>query len=614
MRVSDIYTDCQSITGYADQATNFSRISDSIEVLSNKGLIDALQGYLEIPTTSSRIVTLPRDVETPIQVNVGDNPSFSRTKLFEFSMNGPGSSYTPTDWAWEDRGSVPVLVQPSSATTVRVVSTSASDITSYTVRIWGRLAAVAPNTLGQEVDETLTLNGISQVTSTNSYASITRILKTASNGIVTLSTSGGVTLSIYAPSETEPEYRQIRLSKSGTTAHILFRRSVYRVSTMNDWIPVQSRMGLLLMLRANEFYRKATAADIQTGQALEKQAEKFVEEEQKSRNAFAEVASQTQRDSVYGLNINNRDSIIVADIYDDVAKICGPIGQNNLFDRITDGLELLSNKGQWEGLEGYVDLSVDNQRYVTLPRYVDVPIAINIGHGPSKMRNRYFEFHLNGPGSSCPPCNGWEDHGDVVTITDLTEAQGLIYKPDSSADNGKTITVYGYDENDRNITITLTGNSSYAFANISVSKIKRIDRISRDFTSGFAQLISYNSDGTIATQLGYYYPDETEPTYRRIRIPCSTCWVRMRYKKRTLKVSSLSDPLHLKSRLAILAAIIGSIQALRSEKPDIQLSEALEAKAVKYLCDNENVRNPGGKLFFQFDPKIGMSSPEHSQF
>lgn len=613
MRLSDVYSDCQQITGYSDQATNFSRISDAVETLSNKGLVDALQGYLEIPATSSRIVTLPRDVETPIQVNVGDNPSFSRTKLFEFSMNGPGSNYTPTDWAWEDRGSVPVLVQPSSATTVRVVSSSASDITSYTVRIWGRLAAIAPNTSGQEIDETLTLTGTSQVTSTNSFASITRILKTASNGTVTLSTSAGTVLSIYAPSETEPEYRQIRLSKSGTTAHILFRRSVYRISTMNDWIPVQSRMGLLMMLRANEFYRKATAADLQTGAALEKQAEKFVEEEQKSRNAFAEVASQTQQDSIYGLNLNNRDSIIVADIYDDVAKMCGPIGQRKVFDRITEGLELLSNKGQWEGLEGYVDLSVDNERFATLPRYVDIPIAINIGNGPSKMRNRYFEFHLNGPGSNCPPCGSWEDHGDVVTITDLTEAQGLIYKPDSSSDNSKTITVYGYDANDRNITVQLTGNSSYNFTNISSDKIKRIERITREATAGFAQLISYGSDGTTATQLGYYYPDETEPTYRRIRIPCSTCWIRMRYKKRSLKVSSLSDPIHLKSRLAILSAI-GSIEALRAAKPDVQLSEALEAKALKYLSESENARNPGGKLFFQFDTRVGMSSPEHSQY
>lgn len=573
-----------------------------------------MQGYLEVPVTSSRIVTLPRDIETPIQVNVGDNPSFSRTKLFEFTMNGPGSNYTPTDWAWEDRGSVPVLQQPPAPIAIRFLSSDAGDNSSKKIYVTGRIAPISPETLGHEVTETISLNGTSNVTSTNTYASITRILKDPTAGTVSLSTTLGVTLSFYAPDETEPSYRQIRLSKSGTTAHILFRRTVFRVSTVNDYIPCQSRMGLLMMLRANEFYRKATSEDLKTGALLEQQAQKFVEEEQKSRNVFAEISSQTQRDKVYGLNINNRDSIIAADVYDDISQICGPVGQSTVFDRITEGLELLVNKGQWEGLEGYVDISADSQKFVTLPRYVDIPMAINIGNGPSKMRNRWAEFHLNGPGSNCSvSCNQWEDHGDVVTITDLTEAQGLIYKPDSSSDNGKTITIYGYDSADKYTSFTLAGNSTYNFSNLSSQTIKRITRITRDATIGYAQLIAYDATGATPTQLGYYAPDETEPNYRRIKLPCNTCWIRMRYRKRMLKIDSLTSPLHLRSRLAILAAV-GSLSALRSEKPDLQTSEALEKKALQYLTEEKIARNPAGVWHIQFDRQTSMASPEQGMY
>jgi hypothetical protein len=240
---------------------------------------------------------------------------------------------------------------------------------------------------------------------------------------------------------------------------------------------------------------------------------------------------------------------------------------------------------------------------------------VNIGRGPSRMRNKWFEFHLNGPGST-NNVTGWENHGDVATINDLTEAQGLVYKPDSSGDNGKTITVYGYDDNDKEIIggITLTGNSTYAFANISAQKIKRISRIVRDSTTGYAQLLAYNSDGTIVTQLGYYYPDETEPNYSRIKIPSQTCWIRMRYRKRALKVSSLTDPIHLRSRRAVLA-MMGAIKAMGSGKvEDLQLADALEKKALQWLGEERIARNPGGTWKLKVDTRTNFASPEHGRY
>lgn len=934
MRCSDIYAECARLTGLNDESLNFSRISDAVECLANKGIIDAMQGYVEIPTTSQRLVTLPRDVEVPISVNISHNPSFSRTKLYEFSMNGPGDQSSPTDWSWEDKGGVPTFVALPNTSTLKTISNVADN--GKKIYIWGRDADNNP------VSGNFTLNAASDPTANDlnavalQFTTIDRVIKDVTTHTVTIysTINPSPVLSIYAPDETEPNYRQIKLSKAAVTAHILFRRSVFRISTQNDWIPVQSRMGLFLMLKANELYRKSDPASLQMAEGLEKKAEQLATEEQKSRNAFAEVASQTQKDSargkyftnrdmlivediydeaaeivgpigqprvfdriteavealsnkaqwdsmtlyldttvlggnvvvlprevevplkininsnpsfargrmyeftlngpgpdmtestdfswmdggnvptqglvdtntkvkcwaleddddglskgvtvygkdasgievseririsksnpdesdtvfsvitriikdatvgavilrattpqqespnipdipappagtplayyypeevepsyrrivlsknaaairilfrkagiriaamtdliplqsraavtcmmrsfeyyrskepgasqmakaseekavallqeeqksrnvfaeflagdkasIIGLNINNRDSIIVSDIYDDVSDIVGPIGRPGVFDKITQAVEMLSRKGQWDGngLEGYVDIS-SVEGVVTLPRYVDYVLAINIGTRPARMRNRWFEFHLNGPGSECSQsCSAWTDLGDVVTLSDLDEAQGLVYVTDSSSDNDKTVTVYGYDADDKWTSITVVGGSTKTFANITASKIKRIERVVRQATVSYAQLVAYNAGGTASTQLGYYYPDETEPSYRRIKVPCGTCYIRVRYRKRQLLISALTDPLHLKSRLAILSAV-RSVEEMMGEKPNLQLAEAFEKKAVEYLSDEKLARNSGDSWHLSFDVNSSMASPEHAQY
>lgn len=145
-------------------------MSDAVEILANKGLIDAMQGYLEIPVTSDRLVTLPRDVEVPVKVNVGDNPSFSRSKLYEFTMNGPGSNYSPTDWAWEDRGMVPISSQLQAPSKIMVQSSSATDDGKF-LRITGRRSD------NIEVTEVIELNYNAEPITASSFASITRVLK-----------------------------------------------------------------------------------------------------------------------------------------------------------------------------------------------------------------------------------------------------------------------------------------------------------------------------------------------------------------------------------------------------------------------------------------------------
>ena len=61
----------------------------------------------------------------------------------------------------------------------------------------------------------------------------------------------------------------------------------------------------------------------------------------------------------------------------------GPIGRQRLFDKITEAQEMLANKSQWDGLDGYVDILVDQRGYISLPAKVEVPLGINYCRTPS---------------------------------------------------------------------------------------------------------------------------------------------------------------------------------------------------------------------------------------
>jgi hypothetical protein len=601
MLVKDIKLDARQVLNYCDDETLYNRLTHAIETLANKGQWEAMTAYMDINVTGNT-VTLPREVEFPLKININSYPSFSRAKLYEFSMNGPGNDMQETvSYNWMDKGEVSVLSQPSSLSVIKATINNSSD-TGKSLAITGRDGSNA------EITETLILNFSSAPSTSQSFKEILRVSKDVTAGNVDIWDSGNNKLSSYAPDETEPFYRRIILSKTAPAIRMLFRRRTKAVTSDNDFIPLQSPMGLLMMLKALEFYRGGTTEQIQKGEALEKKALEFIQSEQESRLGF-DTAQTTETPQTLDLNYNNSDSIIVADIYDDITAIFGKIGRQEIFDRLTETLEALNNKGNWDGLTGYVDIITDNFYYVTLPRYVEAPIALNINGMPKEMRNKWFEFHLNSGGSLSINGNMLDDVGDVVTTRPLSVISQFIAKPDLPADDGKQVTIYGYDENLKWIRTQVAGTWQDGFQVIldhtgatpdpSAQKCSRIERITRDVTTGFVQLVAYDPVGLTTTPMGYYYPDETEPNYRRFKLPYKAAWVRMRYRKRSIKITSLTDPIHLKSKLAVLT-MMRSMKELSSEKPNFELATQFEAKAVQFLIEEQASRNPNETFDIQF--------------
>lgn len=95
--------------------------------------------------------------------------------------------------------------QPTSASTLSVVSTSASD-TGF-VFIKGTLST------GVEVVETVTLTGTTPVVPTNTYTGVVQISKNAiSVGTITItSNSGAVTIAVLGPRQMQARYRILQL-------------------------------------------------------------------------------------------------------------------------------------------------------------------------------------------------------------------------------------------------------------------------------------------------------------------------------------------------------------------------------------------------------------------
>jgi hypothetical protein len=616
MIVRDILDEAIEALGRPADALLYKKITRAIQALSNKGNWDASQQYLDMTVQPGGIAILPRFVLTPIKININRSPSFSRSRLFEFSLLGPGSGPL-TDWQWMDQNSVPLLADLPSVGTKLTISSQYPGEPDFHISFFGL------DQNGNEVNDNLLVTSAAPVETANTYRVVRRVRKGVTLGRVQVLSDNGDMVANYYQDEVEPRYRKIKLSKRATSIHMLFKSVTLEVTGPDDYIPLDSGDAVILMLKANELAKQSLAGPSTESKAFEDLALQRLTEEQNARNAFAALADVDEAQPALNLNINNRDSLIAADVMDDVFELFGPIGQAKAFDRITDVLEMLDNKSEvWEGKEGYVDLTLTRGGLATLPRYIFRPVKINLGGQPLRARNRWFEFHLNGPGSCHgPECRYWDDVGKVVTIEDPCEPFRLVAINDIDQDDGATVRVYGYDEQGKWIRtpnpdlesdekyidgVVLTAAWANTLPDPQTPLFSRIERIIRDKTDGYQKLLAYTESQSEPIQVGYYYPDETEPNYSRIKLPfeqglnfsgpVQNMWVRMRYLKRDLKISSLTDPLHLSSRLAV----VEGLRALRAKKDDLAKAEGYEASAVRYLMEAESARNPALQYSVEF--------------
>lgn len=278
----------------------------------------------------------------------------------------------------------------------------------------------------------------------------------------------------------------------------------------------------------------------------------------------------------------------VTDVYSAARKIYGGCDDAELFQWISDAVELIANKSDFEGWIGYVDLCVDGT-CVTLPREVGNVLGVNIGGIPTLGRNQLFNFHLNGPGDCKEPLlYSYQDKGFFPTYRDIVIPSKLIAFVDKVEDENTELRVYGYDKNggvirqkvnnvwqDGWLIPTIYG---YAIPDSEMPEFARITRIRKASTAGMVRLSTLDSSGSSGIVIGIYEPDEVEPWYRRIKLGKAATWIRLAYRKANSRVSSRYDRIPLHSRRGFLLAM----KALKFyDEDDLASAHAFEVDAVR---------------------------------
>lgn len=314
--------------------------------------------------------------------------------------------------------------------------------------------------------------------------------------------------------------------------------------------------------------------------------------------------------------------LIVSQVRSSIENVLGTCDDSVFYDKVNEAIEILANFGHWEPFIGFMDICTHGCN-VTLPDDVEVPLMINVGGHPAQYRNKWFEFHLNGPGSEC--CNGscswsWDDKGDFPTYRELNSPSRLAAYPEVDEDKSANVRIYGYDEHDKwlmedngtgimtdGLSLPLFNKSGYGLP--SSIRTKRITRVTKPETKGFVKLVALDNDGV---QLGYYRPYETVPQYRRIVVSgngcnalsnCSTwnTWVRMRYRRKFYKVSTDQDPIPLNSLTALKLACMA---VFKYEKNLFDEYEKYLSLAEQALMREEKTRAGPNQIKIQFEPNF----------
>jgi hypothetical protein len=613
--VSEIFNQIGAVLGTCDESYVFDILTSAIELLANKPTKtnicwDSLLIYCDIPIVQGYYVCLPSAIEKPIKVNISKQPAFSRNQFFEFSINGPGTLDPEAGWSWQDRGWKPLQKPwPSGGQQFLIMSDNANDNNTQ----------VLLNTINQ--DQSMTWVTAVIGTAGPKIYGLYEVSKPVTQGNLSLYASPFILQSAlvatWAAEVLYPQFEWIKLSQSGVSCKILARRRTYKITALTDVIPLANRQAIITACIAIKAYRTLNWDD---GAVAEQNALRFLDEDQGARNIFQRVSVAAETTPTLNLSINNRESIIVADIYDFACDVFGPIGQYKIFDRMTEAIELLMNLSQWDGAIGYVDITTFDSFYVTLPQYVDQVIAINVNKSTGSFRNQWFEFHMNGLGQdndnadavgSNRPCEGWEEVGEMPCAFPLWSPSYLVASPLSIVDNGTPIRAYGIDQNDlpiydatdKNLGAVITCEQGSFDISRQQLPFKRIDRITIGEPQGFIDL--YATDGTQYLQsLGTFWPNISEPKFRVIKIGQKAVTVRLRYRKRWTKITSLTDPLHMRSRTAIMNAL----RAIQTGIQDPNGANVLLMAAKDALNKEWRSTHPHEQLGIQIDPSIWGSS------
>jgi len=144
--------------------------------------------------------------------------------------------------------------------------------------------------------------------------------------------------------------------------------------------------------------------------------------------------------------------MFVSEIIDEASEILATTDQNKIFRKLTEAVQTLMESGHYFHINQEVDVCTgwDGQT-ITLPRGVEVPLAVNIDGSPTYFRGRLFQYNVNKGGAYSSVGWAWDDRGFVSTIMDIRQPSQLIAVAEHEADAGLQLRIVGTDSNNREL-------------------------------------------------------------------------------------------------------------------------------------------------------------------
>lgn len=292
-----------AILGLNDRALFLDYLKRAVELAAYKANYQVWLGTLDVCSNHCGYVTLPYFVGTVLQVNVCGAPTMFRNPWYSFHINGPGNQPCgPGVGFSDDLGFSPTFQDLKEWSMVAAICEDPIDgngtlklvVEGETMDANGNpkeaitIPTSGPSSTGVQIP--LRINWASQDPALTWFRKVTRVVKPVTRGYVKLigfpqrSLATAMTLGYYAPNETTPNYRRIRVGCACSWVRIKYRRASLAMVNDSDIVPLGSYQAALELLKA---IRLGDSNDVVASEAYLGRAVRLLNEVESTENGSA---------------------------------------------------------------------------------------------------------------------------------------------------------------------------------------------------------------------------------------------------------------------------------------------------------------------------------------
>ena len=262
---------------------------------------------------------------------------------------------------------------------------------------------------------------------------------------------------------------------------------------------------------------------------------------------------------------------------------------------VNEASQRLLRRGDWAGTVVPIQVCAFGG-CIVWPRYVGQVRKMNLCNGPVLMRNPWFEFlqfdnpvfNANGAGFQTPwasyGAQAWTTGGVSTPVFQDVMGDGrlLRFYPEVLADVGKTVTVFGVDNNDQKLVHKLSDGtwqdgwvvtlaSTYG---VTADYVRRIDRLIFEDHEGTIRAYAYNVADVVLEDIGIYEGHDNNPVFTRYNLRTGSCLTSATNCSCTQTIIALVKLRFIPARNENDLILINNISALKLMTQCIKYEEA----------------------------------------